>query len=146
LTIPDNKPRDQADELPTALVARLKAVDRAPPLITARVDRHLRAAAEAQFAGRRADRRHMPRAAWAAIAASFVLGLFIVWERPAWDGPMQVKEAAAPVYADVDGSGRIDIADVLALARARGADPALQSELDAFARRIVALTPAGEAS
>jgi hypothetical protein len=140
---PDNKP----DELPTALVAQLKAVDRAPPLITARVDRHLRAAAEAQFAWRTVRRRNRVGTAWlatAAMAASLVLGLFFVGDRPLRD--RQLQEAAGPVYADVDGSGDIDIADVLALARARGTDPARQAELDAFARRIVALTPAGDAS
>ena len=40
-----------------------------------------------------------------------------------------------PIYADIDGSGRIDIADVLALAR----EGVAQAELDAFARRVVAL-------
>ncbi|MGH7337603.1 MAG: hypothetical protein ACREI7_08500 [Myxococcota bacterium] len=46
---------------------------------------------------------------------------------------------------DVDGSGRVDILDAFALARARAADPArvAQGEVDALAGRIVSLRPAG---
>lgn len=126
---------DESLEVPEALVARLKAADRAPPLITAQVDRRVLADAKAQFARRRPVwRQRAPRPVWAALAASLVLGLFIVWDRP-----QPPSGPAVPVYADVDGSGHIDIADVLALARASGTDAASQAELDAFARQVVAL-------
>ena len=51
-----------------------------------------------------------------------------------WDA-LVARDDRTP-YADVDNSGRVDIADVLALARAGAASPA---ELDAFARRVVSL-------
>ena len=55
-------------------------------------------------------------------------------------GPMIRDERS--LYADVDGSGRIDIADVLALARADGPD-VTQADLDAFAMRVVSLDTGG---
>ena len=51
-----------------------------------------------------------------------------------WDA-LVARDDRTP-YADIDNSGRVDIADVLALARAGAASP---GELDAFARRVVAL-------
>ena len=53
----------------------------------------------------------------------------------------------SPTYADLDGSGRIDIADVLRLARQaseRGENA--QAEIDRFAMRIVALEPGNNAT
>lgn len=114
------------DRLPEALIDELKRRDEAPDAITSRVDRSLAAAARAHFGETRAA-WHRP-GAWAAAAASAALAVGLATSYlPDRDG--------GPVYADIDGSGRIDIADVLALAR----EGVAQAELDAFARRVVAL-------
>ena len=113
------------DRLPEALIDELKRRDEAPDAITSRVDRTLAAAARAHFGEPRRAAWHRP-GAWAAAGAVLAVGLATSY-LPDRDG--------GPVYADVDGSGRIDIADVLALAR----EGVAQAELDAFARRVVAL-------
>ena len=119
------------DRLPQALIDELKRRDAAPDAITSRVDRTLANAARAHFGAPRTVAWHRP-GAWAAAAASAVLAVGVVTTYlPDRDG--------GPVYADVDRSGRIDIADVLALAR----EGVAQAELDAFARRVVALDPDG---
>ena len=66
--------------------------------------------------------------AWAAAAACAVLAVGL-------STSYLSERGGAPVYRDVDGSGQIDIADVLALAR----EGVPRAELDAFARRVVAL-------
>jgi len=120
--------RDEAlPELPTDWTDALSRVDRAPAVVTRTVDRTLDAAAAAQFAARRARSAWRHPGGWAALAASLAL-VSVVAVR--WGGGDE------PVYADVDASGRIDIADVLVLARAGTASP---RELDAFAQRVVAL-------
>jgi hypothetical protein len=123
------------DELPPSLVDGLKAADRPLPMITARVDREVAAMARAQFAARRRPARLRP-AALAAIAASVLVAVLLVQ-----------RQAPAPddgsLYADLDRSGRIDIADVLAAARTRKVSP---PELDAFAYRVVSLEPSEDAS
>ncbi|HEX5786646.1 MAG TPA: hypothetical protein VFY03_00590 [Woeseiaceae bacterium] len=138
----DDESLDRGDpdggRLPAALVERLKASDRALPVLTARVDREMLAAAERQFAGRRAEPRRLP--VWAGLAAALLVGLFVA--RP-WLEPVQDSPLDGNLYTDVDGSGRVDIADVLALARARGATGKQAADLDAFARRVVALAPEG---
>ena len=123
------------DDLPQNLVDELKAADRPLPMITARIDREIEAAARAHFAGRRRS-VGLRRSGWAALVAS-VLVAVLVLER--W--------APAPdqgtLYGDLDGSGQVDIADVLAAARTGNASgPAL----DAFAYRIVALGQPEDAS
>lgn len=123
------------EDLPQSLVDELKAADRPLPMITARVDREIAAAARAHFAGRRRP-GGLRRSGWAALAAS-VLVAVIVLQR--W-APVPDEGA---LYADLDRSGRIDIADVLAAARAREASPA---ELEAFAYRVVSLEAAEDAS
>ncbi len=70
---------------------------------------------------------HRP-GAWAAAAASAVLAVGLTTS-------YLPDRDRGPIYADIDGSGQIDIADVLALAR----EGVPQAELDAFARRVVAL-------
>ena len=111
------------DRLPEALIDELKRRDDAPDAITSRVDRTLAAAARAHFGEPQRAVWQRP-GAWAAAAASAVLAVGLATSYlPDRD------------YADVDGSGRIDIADVLALAR----EGVAQAELDAFARRVVAL-------
>lgn len=123
------------DDLPEGLVEQLKAADRPLPTITSRVDREMRAAVRAHFAARRRA-AVLPRAGWAAIAASLLVAVLVVQ-----------RQAPAPdegaLHGDLDGSGQVDIADVLAAARTRNASP---PELDAFAYRVVALKPSEDAS
>ncbi|MDE0348558.1 MAG: hypothetical protein OXM56_02455 [Gammaproteobacteria bacterium] len=118
------------DRLPEALIDELKRRDAAPNAITSRVDRTLAAAARAHFGAPRAV-WHRP-GAWAAAAASAVLAVGLATS-------YLPDRDRGTVYADVDGSGQIDIADVLALAR----EGVAQAELDAFARRVVALDGGG---
>ena len=113
--------------LPADWIDALNRVDRAPAVVTRTVDRALGAAADSQFAARQARATWRHPGGWAALAASLAL-VTVVAVR--WDGGDEA------VYADVDASGRIDIADVLALARTGTASA---SELEAFAQRVVAL-------
>ena len=116
------------EELPEALVAALRANDRPPALVTARTDHAVRAAASAQFAGRREQR---PAVAWYAVAASLLVAVM----------SLQFVGTSDPrdlLYTDVDGSGEINIADVLALAVEHG-DALTAEELDAFAMQVVSL-------
>lgn len=127
------------EELPAALIEDLKARDRGVTLLTARVDREIEAMAAAQFSARRTSRR-MARPAWAALAASIIVAVLVL-------GPDTIDDAsrrAAP--ADLDGSGRIDIADVLYLARQRETGQASQDEIDAMAMQIVSLASWEDAS
>ena len=55
-------------------------------------------------------------------------------------------ESRSVVVADVDNSGRVDIADVLALARQRDPERLRQDELDAFALQVVSLANWEDAS
>ena len=120
---------DENEDLPAELVAALKQRERPADVITRRVDREISAMAAAQFAARKPAPR---RRAWAAVAATAVLSIFLV----------TISRDPAPgrdeLYTDVDGSGQIDIADVLALARDGHA--LTQSDLDAFAAHIVSLS------
>ena len=121
--------REPDDHLPQPLIDELKRLDRAPAVITARVDRAVAATARNHFSARRAPRwrRH---GAWGAAAACAVLAVALTIGRDALDHD-------TALYSDVDGSGRIDIADVLALARSGSSVD--QADLDAFAWRVVAL-------
>lgn len=131
-------PEDERfEDLPQSLIEGFKAADQPVPVITARVDRAKSQLARAHFAARRSALTR--RSAWAAIAATVLIAVFVLQLRL----PTPEQD---PVYADVDRSGRIDIADVLALARAQEPGERSQAELDAFAYRIVSLEPAGEAS
>ena len=127
-----------SEQLPKTVIDQLKSADQPDSLITSRVDREILQLAEAQFSSRRAVWQRRP--AWAAIAATVLIAFFVV----------QVREPTAvdgdAIYADVDHSGRIDIADVLALARTRGNGEKTQAELDAFAMRIVSLAAPEETS
>ena len=117
------------DHPPQPLLDELKRLDRAPDVITARVDRAVAAAARDHFSARGFPRwrRH---GAWGAVAACAVLAVALTVGRQALD-------RGSALYSDTDGSGRIDIADVLAVARSgSGVD---QADLDAFAWRVVAL-------
>lgn len=114
----------EPEELPTGLIDALRAEDRAMPMITSAVDREMTAKAAAQFASRR---RAQALPGWLAAAAAAVTLAVALTATLRFDGP-------APLYADIDGSGRIDIADVMAVARAQGASAAA---IDAFAKRVV---------
>jgi hypothetical protein len=117
----------QFDRLPDELVARLKELDRSRPIVDPRTDRAILDRARATFASRpeRSARTRRWRAPLAA-AAAIVLAVLLVQ-------PMREFGRDAN---DVDGSGRVDVLDAFALARAgdyeRSADLAAQ---------IVALTP-----
>lgn len=129
---------DSFENLPAGIVDRLKAAEEAVPVITARVDRAVSEMARAQFAARGRS-VHFLRHAGVAVAASVLLAVIVLqWplREPAREG----------LYADIDGSGRIDIADVLAAARTRAAGERTRAELDAFAYRVVSLEPDGDPS
>ena len=150
---------EQDERLPEALVDELKRIDRAPEVITSRVDRTLASMAHVQFAQRRIP-RWQPQSAWRVAAAACVLVVVLFSTNHLWE------QDDRSIYADIDASGQIDIADVLALARAGGEgetrgqskippDRAFghdsddftltpfvvvnQADLDAFAYRLVAL-------
>ena len=122
---------NETEELPEALIEALRSADEAVPLITARVDGEVLKMARDQFAGRKPAWRRRP--AWAAVAATILIAIFVVQ----LDQPMQQDnlsmQAARPA----------DISDVLKLARERAGDPAAQVEIDALAIRVVSLSPAG---
>lgn len=129
---------EKSEQLPNTLIDQLKSADQPGSLITSRVDREILKLAEAQFSSRRSVWQRRP--AWAAIAATVLIMFFVVQlrEPTAVDGGL--------IYADVDHSGRIDIADVLAIARTRDRGEKTQAELDAFAMRIVSLAAPEETS
>ncbi len=125
----DNAPNE---ELPTSLIDALKRADQPPLVITAGVDRAVADLAASHFQGRRSTwKRH---GGWAALAASVALVALLVFP------PGNPLRDETTLYGDVDGSGRIDIADVLALARRPGVE---QADLDAFAMRVVSLEAGG---
>ena len=127
---------EQHDELPEGLIDALKAADKPMPIITARVDNTMGLEARRTFAARM-PRFRRPVPTWSKVAAAVLVGVFLV-RVTTMDSPVPDS-----MYADHDGSGRVDIADVLHVARTSGsADPA---ELDAFALRVVSLSANGGA-
>lgn len=134
-----NTNKDDELKLPAALIEALKAENRPNALITARTDRALQNEAAAHFSARRSQKL---RPVWYAAAAVAALALFVVVPgQRLTDGVMR-NGAQNVVYADVDVSGRIDIADVLLVARSGKSS---QAHIDAFASRIVSLSYAGDA-
>ena len=129
---------DNLEGLPDELIAELKKADKPGPLITAKVDRSIANLAREQFASR-PERRRRVAPAWYAVAATVVLAVLVL---PLTNRLGTDDDA---LYADVDNSGQIDIADVLTLAR-RSDGKVSQAELDAFAMRVVALADTGDAS
>ena len=121
---------EQHEQLPGALVEALTRLDRAPEVITSRVDRSLAGMAHTQFA-QRCVPRWQPQGAWRVAAAACVLVVVLFTTNHLWE------QDDTSLYADIDGSGQIDIADVLALARAE--DGVNQADIDAFAYRLVAM-------
>jgi hypothetical protein len=126
---------EQPETLPPAMISRLRALDRAQPIVDPRTDRAVLEAARTYFAARpAATRARRPRWAVPLGAAAAVL-LAAVLMRPLVFQP--------PSADDVDGSGSVDVLDVLALARMRaaGGDASGISEarIEDLAYRIVAL-------
>ena len=126
---------DQTTELPAGLVKALKSQHAPARLITARVDRAIGQMAAKQFA---AEPRRVVGPIWLAAAASLLVAVFVIQSYDA------VDESAAPILADIDGSGQVDIADILALAR--NSDDLSQSEIDALAMQLVSLDRSGDSS
>ena len=124
-----NEHERQFDELPREIVARLRAADRARPIVDPRTDRAVLDAARRYFSGRpdvraaRRARRLLP----AAVAAAVVLAVLVV----------QPLDRLARHPDDVDGSGQVDILDAFALARAPGGEERSR----ALAARVVTLSP-----
>ena len=138
----NNTSDELASELPAEFVDALKARELPSEVITSRVDREIGQIAAAHFAGRPAQRpirRPRRQHAWLAIAASLVVAVGVGLVLPGRD-PAPTRD---DLYTDIDGSGQVDIADVLALARdGQGISP---DDLDAFAASIVSLDE-GDAS
>jgi hypothetical protein len=129
-----NPAPETPETLPPAIVARLRRLDRSQPIVDPRTDRAVLDAARAYFGSRPA---RFARRRWAvpfAAAATLLLAAILV--RP-------LVFDTTPVRDDVDGSGRVDILDVLALARVRAerGDAAgfTEASIDELAYRIVAL-------
>ena len=123
-----------SEQLDEGLIRALKAADEAPAVITARVDRVLADMSRRHFESRRPSwKRH---GGWAlAASVALVAVLTVQMTDPASD-------TGETLYADVNGSGGIDIADVFALARAERPG-VTQADLDAFAMRVVSLDAGG---
>jgi hypothetical protein len=125
------------DKLPQELIDKLVDENRSVRFITAKVDREIESLAEAHFAERKAARTRA-RPAWIAVAASVLVAVFIVQTQ------QRGVDSDALRLEDLDGSGRVDIVDVLALARQN--PNAQQTDIDALASALVALSPKGDAS
>lgn len=145
-----NDSRDETDDLlPRAIAARL-AEERSIAILTPAADAAVLAQARAQFSGRR---RRQSWAAPAAIAATIVIALTAtvmlsqrraaIIDGPATGGASASRDApaASALADDVDGSGRVDILDAFALARADNDTPEGQARVAALASRIVSLDP-----
>lgn len=131
---PTAETSETLETLPQTIVDRLRRLDRSQRIVDPRTDRAVLDAAQAYFRARPA---RFARRRWAvpfAAAATLVLAAILV--RP-------LVFDTAPARDDVDGSGRVDILDVLALARLRAergdAAGVTQASIDELAYRIVAL-------
>jgi hypothetical protein len=123
---------DDEDRLPQALIDELKGAERNTRVLTSKVDRQIEAASTSHFAARKRP-RWPSRPAWAAVAASLLIAMFIV--RP----QLQAPEMADTAFGTAASPDQLDIVDVFALARSEDSRP--QSELDALAFSIVSLAP-----
>ena len=89
---------EQDERLPEALVDELKRIDRAPEVITSRVDRTLASMAHVQFAQRRIP-RWQPQSAWRVAAAACVLVVVLFSTDYLWE------QDDRSIYADIDAPG-----------------------------------------
>ncbi len=117
-------------------MSRLRRLDRSQPIVDPRTDRAVLESAHRYFAARPVPARAR-RARWAlplgAVAAMLLAAVLV---RPL------VFDGSPPARDDVDGSGRVDILDVLALARMRAAGDAAgvtDARIEELAYRIVAI-------
>ena len=130
-------------ELPETIIDRLRRGDESIPIISPKTDQIILAEARSQFADReRAIPRSLVRPAWAAIAASVALAVFVV------NNFYDARSPSPQHVSDVDNPGRVDIVDVLALARSRQRNPAAvsQAQIEAVMTQIVSLNTNGDAS
>lgn len=118
------------EDLPDSIAAHLERLDRASAIVDPRTDRAVVDEARRYFLAARPRRAaRMPAPRWAlplAAAAALLVAVLVV--QPF--GSLRAPD-------DVDGSGRVDILDAFALARAQ----ADQKRIDALAARIVSLGP-----
>ena len=126
---------EQLETLPPAIASRLRALDRGQPIVDPRTDRAVLEAASTYFAARPTTARaRRPRWALPLGAAAAVLLAAVLMRPLVFD---------APSAEDVDGSGSVDVLDVLALARMRAAGGDASGITDAriedLAYRIVSL-------
>ena len=127
---------EEPGTLPPAIVSRLRRLDRSQPIVDPRTDRAVLESARRYFAARPVPARAR-RARWAlplgAVAAMLLAAVLV---RPlVFDGSPAARD-------DVDGSGQVDILDVLALARMRAAGDAAgvtEARIEELAYRIVAI-------
>ena len=140
----DEPDSQEFDDLPESLIDALRSADRHPALITSRVDQEIAAMAADQFAGRGggAWRSRQALAGMVAMAASVLIAVAALLS--VYRGTPDLEHGT--IYADIDGSGRIDIADVRALARNADSNGISQAEIDAFAARVVKLDGGGGAT
>ena len=131
------------ENLPGTIIDRLRREEQSIAIISPKIDEIVLAAAASQFADRKqAKSSGLSRPARAAVAASVVLTIFVM-------SNFYFAPSPAPSsVADVDNSGRVDIVDVLALARSRERNPAAvsQAQINALMMQIVSLTENGDAS
>ena len=141
----DNEP----EQLPAALIAELRRADSEVRVISSRIDRDVLKAADEQFSSRPPGQK--PRLAapvWAAMAASLVLAFVFVagdFQKSA-DMAESASLRNTGIHSDLDGSGSVDIADVLLAAKMAGDDEVSRQQVEQFARRIVKLADKGGAS
>jgi hypothetical protein len=121
-------PEPQFEELPDALVARLERADRSPTIVDPRTDRAVIGDARRYFVAARPRPVRKPVFRWALPLAAAAAALLVA---------VLVLRPFDRSADDVDGSGRVDILDAFALARAQ----ADQESVDALAARIVSLGP-----
>jgi hypothetical protein len=128
---------EQYDELPEALIRRLQERERAVATLTPAVDRAVLAAAREHFGASPAQAPQRRRWYYPAAAAAAAALVALLIARPFEHGEVEAMRMAD----DVDGSGRVDVLDVFALARARAQDAGAvsQSRIDELADRIVSL-------
>jgi hypothetical protein len=127
---------EEPGPLPPAIVSRLRGLDRSQPIVDPRTDRAVLESAREYF-GARPVSAPTRRARWALpLGAAAAMLLAAVLVRPL------VFDGSPPARDDVDGSGRVDILDVLALARMRAAGDAAgvtEARIEELAYRIVAI-------
>ncbi len=134
---------EQLNELPETIIDRLRGEDTPISVISPKIDQIILAEARSQFENReQASSRQLLRPAWVAIAASVAVVILVM---------NNFNFTRSPVPGnidDVDHSGRVDIVDVLTLARLRERDPAAisQAQIEALMMQVVSLTKSGEAS